>query len=134
GSFLLMPSSMPHSGVEANREILQKLDMMVAAIPEVDMVVGKAGRAQTAIDPAPMSMFENTVNYKSEYASDINGNELRFKVNEKGHFVLRNGDFYDPESMSPEQVAIEQLVLDEDGKYFRQWRRHIKTPDDIWDE
>src|SRR5690606_717573 len=78
GSFLLMPTSMPHSGVEANREILQTLDRLVAAIPEVEMVVGKAGRAETAIDPAPMSMFENTINYKTEYASDINGNKLRF--------------------------------------------------------
>lgn len=134
GSFLLMPTSMPHSGMEANREILQKLDMLVAAIPEVEMVVGKAGRAETAIDPAPMSMFENTINYKSEYASDINGNKLRFKINDDGHFILKNGEFYDPEIMSPEQVDTKQLVEDDDGEYFRQWRKHIKTPDDIWDE
>jgi hypothetical protein len=41
GSFLLMPTSMPHSGIEENRKILQQLDMLVTAIPEVDMVVGK---------------------------------------------------------------------------------------------
>jgi Cu(I)/Ag(I) efflux system membrane protein CusA/SilA len=52
---------MPHSGVEANREIIQELDMRVTVIPEVEMVVGKAGRAETAIDPAPISMFENTI-------------------------------------------------------------------------
>ncbi len=134
GSFLLMPTSMPHSGMEANREILQQLDMMVTAIPEVEMVVGKAGRAETAIDPAPVSMFENTINYRSEYASDINGNKLRFQVNDDGHFVLKDGNFYDPESMSPEQVDVSQLVPDRRGEYFRQWRDHIKTPDDIWDE
>jgi len=134
GSFLLMPSSMPHAGVEANREILRKLDVRVAAIPEVEMVVGKAGRAETAIDPAPMTMFENTINYKSEYTSDINGNKLRYKVNEKGHFMLNNGDFHDPESMPPGEVDPEMLILDEDGEYFRQWREHIKSPDDIWDE
>ncbi|WP_423127561.1 efflux RND transporter permease subunit [Gaoshiqia sp. Z1-71] len=134
GSFLLMPTSMPHSGVEANREIVQKLDMLVTAIPEVEMVVGKAGRAETAIDPAPLSMFENVINYKSEYASDINGHKLRFKVNKKGHFELRNGEVYDPENMSPEQVDVRQLVPDPKGEYFRQWRDHIKTPDDIWNE
>jgi Cu(I)/Ag(I) efflux system membrane protein CusA/SilA len=134
GSFLLMPTSMPHSGVEANREILQQLDMMVTAIPEVDMVVGKAGRAETAIDPAPLSMFENVINYKSEYASDINGYKLRFKINKEGHFELKNGEVYDPGTMSPEQVDVRQLVPDPKGEYFRQWRDHIKSPDDIWNE
>jgi copper/silver efflux system protein len=134
GSFLLMPTSMPHSGIEANRAILQKLDMMVTAIPEVEMVVGKAGRAETAIDPAPISMFENTINYTSEYLSDINGNKQRFRVNDEGHFLLQNGETYDPETMSPEQVDDSQLIPDQDGKYFRKWRKHIKTPDDIWDE
>lgn len=134
GSFLLMPTSMPHSGIEVNREVLQKLDMMVTAIPEVEMVVGKAGRAETAIDPAPMSMFENTINYKSEYVSDINGNRLRFQVNDDGKFALQTGELFDPETMSPEQIDVSQLVPDENGEYFRQWRDHIKTPDDIWDE
>ena len=134
GSFLLMPTSMPHSGMEANREILQELDMRVAAIPEVEMVVGKAGRAETAIDPAPISMFENTINYKTEYISDINGTQLQFKVNENGHFELNNGDFYNPETMSPEQIDVEQLIPDPNGEYFRQWRSHIKSPDDIWEE
>src|SRR5690606_9774062 len=134
GSFLLMPTSMPHSGMEANRQILQELDMRVAAIPEVEMVVGKAGRAETAIDPAPISMFENTINYKTEYISDINGTQLQFKVNENGHFELNNGDFYNPETMSPEQIDVEQLIPDPNGEYFRQWRSHIKSPDDIWEE
>lgn len=54
GSFLLMPTSMPHSGVEANMQIVKQLDMLVQAIPEVEMVVGKAGRAESPLDPAPM--------------------------------------------------------------------------------
>lgn len=134
GSFLFMPTSMPHTGVQANREILQKLDRMVAAIPEVEMVVGKAGRAETAIDPAPMSMFENVINYKTEYVSDINGNKLQFKVNDKGAFELADGTLYDPESMSPEEIDVSQLIPDSDGAYFRQWRDHIQSPDDIWNE
>lgn len=134
GMFLLMPTSMPHAGIQENREVLQKLDMMVTAIPEVEMVVGKAGRAETAIDPAPISMFENTISYKTEYVSDINGNKLRFKTDEDGHFELKNQEVYNPETMSPEQIDVEQLIPDPNGEYFRQWRDHIRTPDDIWDE
>ncbi|MDP2040385.1 MAG: efflux RND transporter permease subunit [Algoriphagus sp.] len=134
GSFLLMPTTMPHSGIQENKEVLQKLDMMVTAIPEVDMVVGKAGRAETAIDPAPISMFENTINYKTEYATDINGSRIRFKVNKDGKYELKDGSLFDPETMTPNQIRVKDLVEDPDGEYFRQWRSHIKTPDDIWNE
>ncbi|SFN81031.1 Cu(I)/Ag(I) efflux system membrane protein CusA/SilA [Algoriphagus ornithinivorans] len=134
GSFLLMPTTMPHSGVQENKEVLQKLDMLVTAIPEVELVVGKAGRAETAIDPAPISMFENTINYKSEYATDINGNRIRYKVNKDGHYELKNGLFHDPENSEPHLINTSQLIPDDDGKYFRQWRKEIKSPDDIWDE
>jgi len=134
GSFLLMPTTMPHAGVQENKEVLQQLDMRVTAIPEVEMVVGKAGRAETAIDPAPMSMFENTINYKSEYIIDEDGTRRRFQVNGDGHFLLEGGEHYDPSTMSPEQIDVRNLIPDEDGEYFRQWRDHIRTPDDIWDE
>ena len=134
GSFLLMPTTMPHSGVQENKEVLQKLDMLVTAIPEVELVVGKASRAETAIDPAPISMFENTINYKSEYATDINGNRIRYKVNKDGHYELKNGLFHDPENSEPHLINTSQLIPDSDGEYFRQWRKEIKSPDDIWDE
>ena len=134
GSFLLMPTTMPHSGVQENKEALQKLDMLVTAIPEVDMVVGKAGRAETAIDPAPISMFENTINYKSEYAADADGNRIRFKTNEDGFYELQSGEFYDPSLNTPSKVNLSTMIPDEDGKYFRQWRAEITSPDDIWEE
>ncbi len=119
GSFLLMPTSMPHAGVEENIQILKNLDLMVTSIPEVEMVVGKAGRAETALDPAPMSMFENVINYKSEYKTDENGTRLRFKIDKEGEFVRDDNN---------------ELIPDAKGNYFRQWRDHIKSPDDIWDE
>ena len=53
GSFLLMPTSLPHSGVAENKRVLQQLDMAVASIPEIKTVVGKAGRTESALDPAP---------------------------------------------------------------------------------
>ncbi|MCS5489206.1 efflux RND transporter permease subunit [Algoriphagus limi] len=134
GSFLLMPTTMPHAGVQENKEVLQKLDMLVTAIPEVELVVGKAGRAETAIDPAPLTMFENTINYKSEFARDENGNRIRFKVNSEGQYELKNGTLFDPESMEPHLINASQLIPDPDGEYFRQWRSHIQSPDDIWGE
>jgi copper/silver efflux system protein len=134
GSFLLMPTSMPHSGVEANREYLQQLDMLVTAIPEVEMVVGKAGRAETAIDPAPITMFENTIIYKTEYISDVNGTKLRFKTDKNGHFILNNGETFNPENIANRKINTKELIPDSKGKYFRQWRDHIKSPDDIWNE
>jgi Cu(I)/Ag(I) efflux system membrane protein CusA/SilA len=119
GAFLLMPTSMPHSGVEANKRIVQQLDMLITAIPEVEMVVGKAGRAETALDPAPMSMYENIIQYKSEYVTDFNGQRVRFQVDDEGAFVR------DEEG---------ELIQDKNGEYYRQWRDHIKSPDDIWNE
>lgn len=119
GSFLLMPTSMPHSGMQENLKNLQLLDMAVTAIPEVDMVVGKAGRVESALDPAPMSMYENLIQYKSEYKTDENGHRVRFKVDAGGEY-LRD-----------EKGA---LIPDPRGRYFRQWRDHIHSPDDIWEE
>ncbi|MDP2424712.1 MAG: efflux RND transporter permease subunit, partial [Bacteroidales bacterium] len=119
GSFLLMPTSMPHSGVEANLRFVQQLDLRVQAIPEVETVVGKAGRVESALDPAPVSMFENIILYKSEFRNDPNGYPIRFKTDKKGAF---------------EKDEKGELIPDKKGKYFRQWRDHIKTPDDIWNE
>lgn len=118
GSFLLMPTSMPHSGMQENIKNLRLLDMAVTAIPEVETVVGKAGRVNSALDPAPMSMYENVILYKSEYKTDENGHRIRFKY-ENGEYI-RN--------------EYGELIPDKKGRYFRQWRDEIKSPDDIWDE
>src|SRR5690554_6074395 len=91
GSFLLMPTSMPHSGLEENKRVLQQMDMAVAGIPEIETVVGKAGRTESALDPAPLSMYENIIQYKSEYALNDDGKRQRFKVNKDGLFVLKDG-------------------------------------------
>lgn len=134
GSFLLMPSTMPHSGVEENIETIRILDKRVTAIPEVDVTVGKWGRAATALDPAPISMFENVINYKSEYALDQDGRRRRFKVNDDDQYVLSNGEVFDTETMERKDLDVSLLIPDPDGEYFRQWRDHIQSPDDIWEE
>lgn len=135
GAFLLMPTSMPHAGIEENKATLQKLDMLVTAIPEVSMVVGKMGRVESALDPAPISMYENVINYKSEYITDEDGNRLRFRVNEEGQFLIQQGDSTVAlgQGQAP-YVDTDLLIPDEDGRYFRQWREDIASPDDIWNE
>ncbi|MEQ9424310.1 MAG: efflux RND transporter permease subunit [Cyclobacteriaceae bacterium] len=133
GSFLLMPTSMPHSGVDYNRQVLGLLDMSLTNIPEVDLTVGKLGRVESALDPAPISMFENVINYKSEYAIDQKGHRRRFRI-EDDLFVLESGEKLSNEEILVKGIDIDQLIPDDDGRYFRNWRSAIKTPDDIWDE
>lgn len=134
GSFLLMPTSMPHSGVEHNKKVVQQLDMLVANIPEVELIVGKMGRAETALDPAPISMYENIINYKSEYILDDEGRKLRFKVDRHDEFITKDGDTLSNEEALQKGIGKRELIVDPDGQYFRNWRPHIKSPDDIWNE
>jgi Cu(I)/Ag(I) efflux system membrane protein CusA/SilA len=136
GSFLLMPTSMPHSGVEENKRVLQQLDMAVASIPEIETVVGKAGRTESALDPAPLSMYENIIQYKPEYLLNAQGKRQRYKVNDDGAYVLKNGMSLRAEQREAWQSlnAKEQLIPDDDGEFFRNWRPEIQSPDDIWNE
>lgn len=138
GSFLLMPTSMPHAGVEENKQILQQLDMAVASIPEIKTVVGKSGRTESALDPAPLSMYENVIQYKPEYALNEEGNRQRYKVNDDGLFELKDGRFIANPNNS-ENVAFStfdssQLIEDSNGEFYRNWRPEINSPDDIWKE
>lgn len=134
GSFLLMPTSMPHAGMEQNKKVVQQLDMLLANIPEVELAVGKMGRAETALDPAPISMYENIINYKPEYALNEKGHRQRFKVDDKGKFILLSGDTLTNEEALLQGVTAENLTMDGSGQYFRNWREAIKSPDDIWNE
>jgi len=91
GSFLWMPSLSVHGSIAEALDVVAQQDAAIRAIPEVDMVVGKIGRADSPLDPAPLSMIETVVTYKAEYRR-------------------------------------------EGRRWVRQWRDHIRTPDDIWDE
>ena len=92
GSYLYMPTTMPHASIGEAQDILSQMDAAIAKIPEVERAVGKLGRADSALDPAPVSMIETIISYKPEYK------EL------------------------------------ENGARVRQWRDHIRSPADIWDE
>ncbi len=120
GSFLYMPTTMPHASIGESLDQLKKLDLIISQIPEVEMTVGKLGRADTPLDPAPISMYENVINYKSEYKVDKNGRVLRFR--------------YDSSTEKFERDERGNLIPDESGEPLRQWRNHIHSPDDIWNE
>ena len=134
GSFLLMPTTMPHAGIEEVKKTVQQLDIAVTNIPEVEISVGKLGRVESALDPAPISMFENIINYKSEYILNEDGKLQAFKVDDDERFITKSGDSLTNEEAILQNISAENLILDEDGEYYRNWREHIKNPDDIWDE
>jgi Cu(I)/Ag(I) efflux system membrane protein CusA/SilA len=120
GSFLLMPTTMPHASIGECLDVLAKQDRAIRAIPEVDGVVGKIGRVDSPLDPAPISMIETVITYKPEYRTDEAGRRRRFK--------------YDPGAGAFVRTEDGKLIEDADGRPYRQWRDHIKSPDDIWDE
>jgi Cu(I)/Ag(I) efflux system membrane protein CusA/SilA len=120
GSFLYMPTTMPHASIGEALDIVTKQDEAFQSIPEVELVVGKIGRAETALDPAPVSMIETVINYKPEYILDKDGRRVRFKYDSKSKDFVRD--------------SSGNLIPDENGRPYRQWREHIKSPDDIWDE
>jgi len=64
GDLLYMPSALPGLSAAKASELLQISDRLIKTVPEVDTVFGKAGRAETATDPAPLEMFETTIRFK----------------------------------------------------------------------
>jgi Cu(I)/Ag(I) efflux system membrane protein CusA/SilA len=120
GSFLYMPTTMPHASIGEAIDILQKQDIAISNIPEIDSVVGKIGRVESALDPAPIGMIETVINYKNEYIVDKNGRRVSFRYDKATGKFIRD--------------AEERLIPDDNGKPYRQWRGHIYSPDDIWKE
>ena len=64
GDLLYMPSALPGLSAQKASELLQQTNRMIKTVPEVARVSGKAGRAETATDPAPLEMFETTIQFK----------------------------------------------------------------------
>jgi copper/silver efflux system protein len=120
GSYLYMPVTMPHASIGEAMDQMQTLDMAIEAIPEVKEIVGKIGRVESPLDPAPISMIEAIINYKSEYVTDLDGRRVNFR--------------YDEAEQKFDRDENGELIPDENGRPFRQWRESIKSPDDIWDE
>ena len=120
GSFLWMPTTMPHASMGEVLDVVKYQDQAILSVPEVELVAGKIGRAETALDPAPISMLESVIHYKPEYITDEAGRRVNFR------FDRREGEFVRDEDG--------ELIPDPRGRPYRQWRDHIRSPQDIWDE
>ncbi|HEX9793259.1 MAG TPA: efflux RND transporter permease subunit, partial [Planctomycetota bacterium] len=118
GSFLFMPTTTPHASMGEALDVLAKLDLALESVPEVRLAVGKIGRADTALDPAPISMVETVIEYAPEYRIDEQGRRLRFRWDREADDFARDGRG--------------GLIPDADGRPFRNWREEVRTPDDIW--
>ncbi len=157
GSYLYMPVTMPHASIGEVMDILSKQDIAFEQIPEVESAVGKLGRADSPLDPAPLSMIETVINYHPQYLTDKDGRRLTFRYDgeETDLFRDRNGTPVPAPDGEPYYVhcsfsrdAQGRLIPDPDGHPFRLWRSPldpalnpgreawsgIKDPDDIWDE
>ena len=119
GAFLYMPTTMPHASIGEATDIVKELDRRIMSVPEVELAVGKIGRVESPLDPAPISMVETVIQYRSEYREDAHGERIRFRYDEQNDRFVRdeNGE----------------LIPDDDGRPFRQWRDEIESAQDIWD-
>ena len=120
GSYLWMPTTMTHASIGEALDILEKQDIAFESIPEIESAVGKLGRAETPLDPAPISMIETVINYRPEYKTGKDGHRINFRFDRKTDEFVRD--------------EFGELIPDPRGRPFRQWREHIRTPDDIWKE
>jgi Cu(I)/Ag(I) efflux system membrane protein CusA/SilA len=107
GTLLYMPTTMPGISVAGAQQLLQTTDRLIAEVPEVQSVFGKAGRAETSTDPAPFSMLETTI-------------VLRPKSEWRGRERFWSGwpDFLHPpmRAVWPDHLSREELIADLDSR------------------
>ncbi len=157
GSYLWMPTTMVHASIGEALDILSTQDRAFRAIPEVESVLGKLGRAETPLDPAPISMIETIINYRGEYVTDKAGRRLKFKYDADKKDLARDelgNPLIAPDSRPYyvrgrfERDEAGRLVPDDRGMPFPNWRPAldpalnegreywpgVRSPDDIWDQ
>ncbi len=157
GSYLYMPTTMPHASIGEALQVLQLQDLRINAIPEVELAVGKLGRVKSPLDPAPISMIETVINYRPEYIVDKDGHRIKFQFDPDEVDLFRDVDGNPiPAKDGQPYLVPGKFARDEDGKLiesphgvpFRLWRppldpalnpgrsawKGIEKPDDIWAE
>ncbi|GAB4151735.1 MAG: hypothetical protein Kow00107_02370 [Planctomycetota bacterium] len=137
--------------------MLRTQDLAITSIHEVESAVGKIGRVESPLDPAPISMVETVINYHPEYLQDSDGNVMLFSydADSKDLFRTVTGEPVLAPDGKPYYVPGRflrgddgRLIPDENGMPFRLWRPElrpdlnpgrtawagIKKPEDIWDQ
>ncbi len=155
GSFLYMPTTMPHASTAEVLDIVQRQDEALRRVPEVASVVGKLGRAESPLDPAPLNMIETLITYHPEFLTDADGRLPRFRHDPDtvGLALAQNGvplaasdgAGYLVRGVFPRDQD-NRLIPDPGGRPFRLWRAPldpalnpgrtawpgVRGPDDIW--
>lgn len=157
GSFLYMPTTMPHASISESLDILATQNRLLEQVPEVKEVVGKLGRVESPLDPAPISMIETLINYHNRYLRDDTGRLLLFEFDSTDVDYARAVD--GTELLAPDGQAYKvqgrfsrddenRLVASSLGQPFPLWREPldrtlnpgrkpwpgIQSTDDIWQE
>ncbi len=85
GDLLFMPSARPGISADKARQVLQQTDKLIKTVPEVKSVFGKVGRAQTATDPAPLSMLETIIQFKpkSQWPAGVTSEDIRKQLEQR---------------------------------------------------
>lgn len=156
GSYLYMPTTMPHASIGESMDSMRKQNLLIRQIPEVETVVGKLGRAETPLDPAPVSMVETVINYRPQFLGDEEGGRLTFAYEDSKVDFFRDveGDPVLAPDGEPYWVQgrfqrdqLGALIPDREGMPFRLWRPAldpalnegrppwpgINQAEDIWD-
>ncbi len=156
GSFLYMPVTMPHASIGEVIDVLQKQDIAFNHIPEIKLAVGKLGRVESPLDPAPLSMIETVINYHPQYLTDHSGHRLAFRFDETGKDLFRDKDGQPVPAKDGEPYYVRgafardehgKLIEEAGGMPFRMWRADldpeinpgrkawpgVNNPNDIWE-
>ncbi|MGJ8669774.1 MAG: efflux RND transporter permease subunit [Oceanococcus sp.] len=85
GDWMYMPTTRPGISIGKARQLLQQTDKLIKSVPEVATVFGKVGRAETATDPAPLSMIETTITFKprSEWRAGYDIDDIRAEIRQR---------------------------------------------------
>ncbi len=155
GAYLYMPSAMPHASIGAVLEILQTQDRLIRGVPEVASVVGKLGRAESALDPAPVSMIETIIHYRPRFL-EADGVREAFRFDAAGEDFARDPEGREVAAPDGRPYKVRgrfardsggRLIPDPRGRPFPLWRPALDPelnpgraawpgiwkPDDIWD-
>ena len=125
-----MPTTTPHASIGEATDILKELDRRIMSVPEVVLAVGKIGRVESPLDPAPVSMVETIVEYHDEYLSDESGVRRTFRYDgATGEFIEqfnRNGTptrltLEQPFVMDPSKTVKEVVGSDATVTAFLRW-------------
>jgi copper/silver efflux system protein len=155
GAYLYMPSTMPHASIGEVLDMIQRQDVAIKAIPEVETVVGKLGRVQSPLDPAPVSMIETLITYRTEFLTDEKGSPKRFRYDAEKTDLFRSLEGRPLSAPDGKPYFVKGAFVRDDknglipdplGQPFRLWRPAldarlnpgredwpgIRRPDDIW--